>query len=162
MRTLLFSEFCSSTSFQLYSILFWNVVLEFPSARVMQWVTASYTSTGFHQCCAEDGSAGSVKPSVKSGSQSIGKYTHEVHCYHLFWELGHFWVVQQVEHPSLLAVHLGSGPEMSNPAPGLFLQPLSELLISSAAHPKFLVTVLCHCYRYSKNGGSSGVHTLGF
>lgn len=100
---------------------------EFPPAKVMQWVTASYTSTGFHQCCAEDGSAASVKSSVKTkaGSQSIGKYTHEFHSYHLFWELGHLWMVQQVEHPSLLAVHLGSGPEISNPAADLFLQPFS-------------------------------------
>lgn len=62
---------------------------------------------------------------MKAGSQSIAKYTRELHGYLLFWELGHLYMVQQVEHLSFLSVHFGSDPEISNPTPDLFLHPFS-------------------------------------
>ncbi|KAK2532257.1 hypothetical protein Q9233_005273 [Columba guinea] len=120
---------------------------------------------GFHQCCAEDGSAGSIKPSVKikAGSQFIAKYTHELHGYLLFWELGHPCMVQQVEDPSLPHVHLGSGPEISNPTPDLFLQPFSRNCLSVQQYiPNSLSVSSEQCNGCCKNGGSSEVFKLGF
>lgn len=47
-------------------------------------------------------------------------------------------MVQQVEHPSLPFL-LGSHSEISNPAPDISPAFLLEVLISSAAHPQFLM-----------------------
>lgn len=82
---------------------------------------------------------------ITAGSPSIAKYTHEPHGYLTFFscELYHLSMVQQVEHPSLPPVHLGSDPEVSNPTPSPASPALLlELPNNSAAHPWFLLSVL--------------------